>query len=69
VLFLLVIPVVFVVAEAWVIWTGRTRRAPEVADTVAQHQRALAALAPRRPSVIDLRDDASASRRERQPTA
>lgn len=56
--FLLVIPVVFVLAEAWVMWSGRTRKAPEAYATVAQYQRARAALAPQR--VIDVRDARSA---------
>ena len=53
--FLLVIPVVFVLAEAWVMWSGRTRKAPEAYATVAQYQRARAALAPTR--TVELRDD------------
>ena len=56
--FLLVIPVVFVLAEAWVMWSGRTRKAPEAYATVAQYQRARAALAPQR--VTDVRDARSA---------
>jgi hypothetical protein len=56
--FLLVIPVVFVLAEAWVMWSGRTRKAPEAYATVAQYQRARAALAPTR--VIDVRDERGA---------
>ena len=54
--FLLVIPVVFVLAEAWVMWSGRTRKAPEAYATVAQYQRARAALAPTR--VVELRGPA-----------
>jgi hypothetical protein len=46
VLFLLVIPVVFVLAEAWLIWSGRTRKEPGVMESVERHRRALAALAP-----------------------
>lgn len=66
--FLLVIPVVFVLAEAWVMWSGRTRKAPEAYATVAQYQRARAALAPSR--VIDVRGpEPSAARRGGAPAA
>jgi hypothetical protein len=58
--FLLVIPLMFVLAEAWVIWSGRARKAPEAEATVAQYQRARAALAPKR--VIDVRDPATSRR-------
>jgi hypothetical protein len=43
--FLLLIPVFGVLAQGWVAWQGRTRKAPGAAQTMAAHQRALAALA------------------------
>lgn len=43
--FLLLIPVFGVLAQIWVTWSRRTRRAPGVEDTMAAHQRALAAMA------------------------
>ncbi len=42
--FLLVIPIFFVLAEAWVLWSGRTRRQPGTFETVEAHHRALEAL-------------------------
>ena len=65
--FLLVIPVVFVLAEMWVMWSNRTRKAPEAYATVAQYQRARAALAPTR--VIDVRDRAGADAARRPAAA
>jgi len=44
VVFLLVIPIFFVLAEAWVLWSGRTRRQPGTFETVEAHHRALEAL-------------------------
>ncbi len=43
--FLLLIPVFGVLAQVWVSWSSRTRRAPGVEQTMAAHQRALAAMA------------------------
>jgi hypothetical protein len=43
--FLLLIPVFGVLAQVWVTWSGRTRRAPGAEQSMAAHQRALAAMA------------------------
>ena len=43
--FLLLLIVVPVLAQVWVSWTSRTRKAPGVEQTMAAHQRALAAMA------------------------
>lgn len=37
--FLIIIPVAFVLANAWVVWSSRTRRAPEIEQTIQAHQR------------------------------
>ena len=39
-MWILLLPVVaFVLAEAWLVWSGRTRRAPEIEQTIAEHRR------------------------------
>jgi hypothetical protein len=43
--FLLLIPVFFVLAQGWVSWQARPRKAPQAEQTIGAHQRALAALA------------------------
>jgi hypothetical protein len=41
----LIIPVVaFVAANCWLVWTGRTPRAPEVDQTIEAHRRFAAAM-------------------------
>ncbi len=38
-IFLIIPPIAFVLAYAWVVWVARTRRAPEIEQTMAAHQR------------------------------
>lgn len=48
VLFLLPIPLSFVLALAWAMWVSRPRRPVDAIDSVAEYRRALDVLAPER---------------------
>lgn len=37
--FLIIPPIAVLLALLWVSWTARTRRAPEIDDTIAAHRR------------------------------
>jgi hypothetical protein len=42
--FLLLIPVIGILAQLWVSFRTRTRRAPGIEETIGRHQRAIAAM-------------------------
>lgn len=44
VLFLLIPPVFFIIAQLWLAWKSRSRRAPEIEATIEAHARFRAAM-------------------------
>ena len=43
-LFLLIPPVFFILAQLWLAWRSRARRAPEIEATIKEHERFRAAM-------------------------